>query len=91
LKRLSWEEPVHGCDHEGVQRGPERPGEVVEADLRRRIDSGEWETGQALPSVAQLAEDYGVSPGVIQRVHRRLEAAGLVRIVARWGVFRAEH
>jgi DNA-binding GntR family transcriptional regulator len=89
LKRLSWEEPVHGCDHEGVQRGPERPGERVEADLRRRIGAREWKAGQMLPTVAQLAEHYAVSPGVIQRVERRLEAAGLVRIVARWGVFRS--
>jgi DNA-binding GntR family transcriptional regulator len=89
LNRLSWEEPVHDCDHEGVQRGPERPGERVEADLRRRIDAGEWRSGQMLPTVAQLAEHYRVSPGVIQRVERRLADDGLVRVVPRWGTFRA--
>jgi DNA-binding transcriptional regulator YhcF (GntR family) len=42
-----------------------------------------------LPSIDALADDYGVSPGVVQRVHGRLAAAGLIRIVAGWGVFKA--
>ena len=71
-----------------MDRAPERPGERVEADLRRRIEAGEWQREQALPTVAALARHYQVSPGVIQRAEKRLEEAGLVRIVARWGVFR---
>jgi DNA-binding transcriptional MocR family regulator len=43
----------------------------VEYELRERIAVGRWSTGQALPPVAQLAADYGVS-GVIQRVEQRL-------------------
>jgi GntR family transcriptional regulator len=73
----------------GVQRGVERPGERVERDLRERLAAGEWEPGQMLPTVAVLAAFYAVSPGVIQRVEQRLAADGLIRIVARWGVFRA--
>ena len=65
-----------------------RPGERVEADLRRRIDAGEWRSGQALPSVAALAGHYGVSPGVVARVLKRLEADELIRIVPRWGTFK---
>jgi GntR family transcriptional regulator len=72
-----------------VERGPERPGERVEADLRRRIAAGEWRSGQALPTVAALADHYRVSPGVISRVLKRLEADELVRVVPRWGTFRA--
>lgn len=72
-----------------VGRGPERPGDRVERDLRERIAAGEWASGQALPTMAQLAEHYVVSPGVISRVLKRLEAEGLVRIVPRWGTFRA--
>jgi GntR family transcriptional regulator len=79
----------HDCDHEGMARGPERPGERVERDLRERITSGEWQPGNALPTVAALSQDYSVSPGVIQRVLRRLQADGLVTVVARWGTFRA--
>ncbi len=54
-----------------------------------RCSSGEWDSGQALPTVADLARHYQVSPGVIQRAEKRLETDGPVRIVARWGVFRA--
>jgi GntR family transcriptional regulator len=71
-----------------VERTPERPGERVEADLRRRIEAGEWRSGQALPTIAALSEHYRVSPGVVARVLKRLEADGLVRVVARWGTFR---
>ncbi len=72
-----------------MARGPERPGERVERDLRQRIAAGEWQTGEALPTVAALSEHYGVSPGVIQRVMKRLQTDRLVHVVARWGTFRA--
>ncbi len=72
-----------------VERTPERPGERVEADLRKRIAAGEWRSGQALPTVAALSAHYRVSPGVVARVLKRLEADGLVRVVSRWGTFRA--
>ena len=72
-----------------VERTPERPGERVEADLRQRIASGEWQPSDMMPTVAALAEHYRVSPGVVHRVLRRLADEGLVRIVARWGTFRA--
>jgi GntR family transcriptional regulator len=61
----------------------------VERDLRERIATGEWRSGEAMPTVASLAGHYSVSPGVIQRVIKRLEADGLVTVVARWGTFRA--
>jgi GntR family transcriptional regulator len=61
----------------------------VETDLRQRIAAGEWRSGQALPTVAALPDHYRVSPGVINRVLKRLEADGLVRVVPRWGTFRA--
>ena len=72
-----------------MDRTPERPGERVEADLRRRIASGEWQSSEMMPTVAALAEHYQYRPGVVQRVLRRLAEDGLVRIVPRWGTFRA--
>jgi GntR family transcriptional regulator len=72
-----------------VARGPERPGERVERDLRNRIAADEWQPGEALPTVAAFSEHYGVSPGVIQRTLKRLQEDGLVTVVARWGTFRA--
>jgi DNA-binding GntR family transcriptional regulator len=73
-------------DH--VPRKPERPGERVAADLRRRIAAGEWDHDEPLPPVAELAESYGVGKATITRVLRILAEEDLVRVVPRWGTFR---
>jgi GntR family transcriptional regulator len=70
-------------------RGPQRPFESVAADLRRRIEAGEWAVDEALPTTAALAEHYGVSQATITRALRTLAEAGLVVTVPRWGTFRA--
>jgi DNA-binding transcriptional regulator YhcF (GntR family) len=54
-----------------------------------RLGGGEWQPGDQLPSIAELAGFYQVSPGVIQRVHRRLAADGLIRVRENWGTFKA--
>jgi len=72
-----------------VSRGPERPYEIVAADLRRRIAADEWVVDEALPTTVALAEHYHVSQSTITRVLRILAADGLVRTVPRWGTFRA--
>jgi DNA-binding GntR family transcriptional regulator len=72
-----------------VSRGPERPYEIVAADLRRRIAADEWAANEALPTTIALAEHYHVSQSTITRVLRVLAAEGLVRTVPRWGTFRA--
>lgn len=59
----------------------------VERHLRRRIGAGEWGPGEQLPTTAELASYYSVSPGVIQRAMGKLADDGLVLRVARWGVF----
>lgn len=76
-------------DDLGMPRGPQRPSETVEASLRERIAAGEWEPGDALPTVAELAGHYHVARATVARVLRTLEAEGLIRIVPRWGTFRA--
>lgn len=68
---------------------PERPSEIVAADLRRRVAAGEWAVDEALPTTAALAEHYGVSQATVTRTLRMLAAEGLVRTVPRWGTFRA--
>jgi len=72
-----------------VPRGPERPSEIVAADLRRRIAAEEWVVNEALPTTVALAEHYQVSQATVTRVLRALAAEGLVRTVPRWGTFRA--
>jgi DNA-binding GntR family transcriptional regulator len=76
-------------DHAVPPRSPRRPYETVAADLRRRIEAGEWQPDEALPTNAALAEEYGVSQATVTRAMRQLAAEGLVRTVPRWGTFRA--
>jgi transcriptional regulator with XRE-family HTH domain len=68
---------------------PERPSETVAADLRRRIAAEEWAVDDPLPPVGGLAAHYGVSRSTVTRAMRVLAGEGLVRIVPRWGTFRA--
>ena len=65
------------------------PSRRVEADLRRRIEADEWASGQALPSIASLAEHYGVSRATVAKALRRMAEDGLVEVVPQWGTFRA--
>jgi DNA-binding GntR family transcriptional regulator len=67
-------------------RTPDLPSARVEADLRRRIEAGEWDHDEAMPAVAA---EYGVSRTSVSRALRTLAGEGLVRIVPRWGTFRA--
>ncbi len=69
-------------------RPRELPSRRVEADLRRRVDAGEWASGDALPSIATLAESYGTSRATVAKALRRLADDGLVEIVPQWGTFR---
>lgn len=69
-------------------RGPELPSKRVETDLRRRATAGEWQRDEKLPSVASLAAHYGVARSTVVSALRRMEADGLVEIVANWGTFR---
>ena len=69
-------------------RTPELPSLRVEAALRARINEGEWQPKERLPPVARLAEEYGVARSTIIAALRRIQADGLVEIVANWGTFR---
>jgi DNA-binding GntR family transcriptional regulator len=71
-----------------VDRTPELPSRRVEDALRARIDRGEWQSQERLPSVATLAEEYGVARATVVAALRRIEADGLVMIVSNWGTFR---
>lgn len=72
-----------------VTRERELPSVRVEADLRRRIGAGEWQAGESLPPVSQLAEEYGVARNTITKAMRKLVEDGLIEIVPNWGTFRA--
>jgi DNA-binding FadR family transcriptional regulator len=53
-------------------------GDVTDA-LGRRIVSGEWRVGEALPTEAEMAAAFKVSRSVIREAVRILSAKGLVR------------
>lgn len=71
-----------------VDRTPELPSRRVETALRARINEGEWQPQERLPSVAALATEYGVARATVVVALRRIEADGLVVIVSNWGTFR---
>ncbi|WP_019354735.1 GntR family transcriptional regulator [Streptomyces sp. AA1529] len=66
----------------------QQPPYVRVADaLRWRIQAGEWQVGERLPSRAKLAEEYGVGANVTQRAQERLIIEGLLEGRAGSGTF----
>lgn len=77
-----------GNDHDVPPRERELPSRRVEADLRQRISADEWTSGEALPSIASLAEHYSTSRATVAKALKRIAGDGLVEIVPQWGTFR---
>ena len=58
---------------------PRSPYRQVADDLRGRIQAGgEYAPGARLPSIRQLAKQYGISPQTVQNALRELRQDGLV-------------
>jgi GntR family transcriptional regulator len=57
----------------------------IAADLRRRIASGEYGSGDQIPTIPDLCEAYGVSPTTIRNALDLLRNEGLVESRARAG------
>ena len=70
-----------------MPRDHQLPSERVTADLRRRIDAGEWRPGEALPSVTDLSAAYRVSRATVSKALRVLVDEGKLVTRARWGTF----
>lgn len=80
-----------GHDHHVPdERQPQLPTDRVEAELRARVEAGEWAPGERLPSIPKLAEHHHTSRATMNRAVRRLADDGLLTIVPNWGTFRAE-
>ena len=79
------------CDHQSVP--PDRPAvppsQRVLADMRARIEAGEWQTGDHMPSARDLAGYYRVSTRTVAKVYQALAAEGLVVVTPSWGTHRA--
>jgi integrase len=63
-----------------IQEAPRYPYEVVAANIRQRILSGELKPGAKLPMLAELAGEYGVAVSTIKRAHALLSEWGLVAL-----------
>jgi DNA-binding GntR family transcriptional regulator len=70
-------------------RSQQPPYRVVSAALRDRIDAGEWLPGEQLPTVRDVAAEYGVSVTTVRKALGILQADGLITVTPGWGVFRA--
>ncbi len=74
-----------------VQRGvPEPPSRQLAAIIRAQIESGELQSGEQLPSIVKLAEQYGLATATVNKSIRILKAEGLVIGVSGHGTFVAQ-
>lgn len=55
--------------------------------ITARVDSGELQPGDRLPTVRRLAEDLGVATNTVARAYRELESTGVIETRGRAGSF----
>ncbi|MCH0560378.1 MULTISPECIES: GntR family transcriptional regulator [Streptomyces] len=55
-----------------------QPYQRIVQGVRDKIRSGRLPAGEKLPSTRELAEEYGVAPGTVQRALTELRSAGLI-------------
>ena len=55
--------------------------------FRRRVESGVWSTGQRIPTVDELATEYGVARATIRQALDQIEAEGLIERFRAKGTF----
>lgn len=60
------------------QNDPRPPFRQAAEDLRKRISKGEFGPGERLPSIRELAADYGIAPQTMQNALRELRQDKLV-------------
>jgi DNA-binding GntR family transcriptional regulator len=65
------------------------PSQRVLADLRARIEVGEWRSGDHMPSARELSQHYHVSTRTVAKAYAVLQQEGLVIITPSWGTHRA--
>jgi DNA-binding GntR family transcriptional regulator len=72
------------------QRSGEPPYRVIAAALRERIETGEFQPGDALPSINRLSQEYGVAKTTAQKALQVLKDEGLAVGRQGWGTLVAE-
>ncbi len=66
------------------------PYRQVATILRARIESGELEPRQRLPSIAGLVQEYGIARTTAAKALKVLVDEGLAEMVPGWGTYVAE-
>ena len=74
-----------------MERGHELPNEYVYRVIRERIGSGEYQPGQQMPTVGNLADSLGASRATVVKALRRLQEDGYVVSRKRWASFVADN
>jgi DNA-binding GntR family transcriptional regulator len=62
----------------------------IAADIRAKIQSGEYAADVALPSIVKLSQEYGVATGTIQKALKILKDEGLIESEPAYGTFPAK-
>ena len=72
------------------REGPVPAYRQIAGLLRDRIESGEYEPGRRLPSIATLVQEYGVAKITAQKALRVLIDEGVAEVSPGLGVFVAK-
>lgn len=67
--------------------GPDPIYLQIAADIRQRIESGEYPPSRAVPSEMDMCEMYEVSRNTVRRAVRLLNAEGVLRTVRGKGTY----
>ena len=59
----------------------------IAADIRRRIEAGEWSVGEDLPSRVDMAAEYRVHPQTMRLAHKFLRQQGVLEGEERKAVY----
>ena len=73
-----------------MARDREPPYLRIAADMRAKIDSGEWVSGEQIPSLDKLAATHKVSRVTARKAVLLLVDEGLLETRPAWGTFVAE-
>ena len=72
-----------------TQHGGRRPAKYrqIAADLRARIERGEWAVGEQMPILDELSAQYGVVTGTVDKALGVLRQEGIAETIHGTGTF----
>lgn len=69
----------------------EKLSDTLARTVKRMIDSGGYETGDRLPTIAEMADMFQVGAPTLREALKKLQAAGIIHIRHGAGIFVAEN